>query len=119
MPKTRHHPKRIVTEIVVKYYDASDTTKELQQFRVFHEGDGEAIDTISWNDELIDKIRYKRDFLFHKNPSKKPGTGRWKTDLKEKPDSSLKPLNNHCLWLHDEECNWWSYCGQDSRADAP
>ena len=109
--------RRIIREIVVTYRMSDDPKGEDQKFTIRNTGEGEAVDGVIWNRSLMEKLGYLEGDGRCTPVKSGPGKG-WETDLKQ-PETQTQTqvrmaaaAGGDCIWLHDETCFWWEYCGR-------
>lgn len=94
---------------VVFTYRLEDDPKDMERtFTLEHGGAGDAVDGLVWNADLMRKLAYlEREACTE--PKKAPGTGDWK--VYSSKESQAAGGAGECIWVHDEDCSWWEYCG--------
>lgn len=107
--------RRIISEIVVTYRLSDDPKGEERKFTIRNTGDGEVVDGVIWNRALVAKLGYVEADGRCTPVRSEPGKG-WETDLTQ-PETQTQvrmaaATDGDCVWLHDEACVWWEYCGR-------
>lgn len=109
---------RVVRKVVITYTTQEDPKTE-RTLTLEHGGSGEQIDGVIWGDDLMRKLAYQEGDVC-REPKKEPGTGEWKVysaqpasgtgDAKLYSTTQESGARTNCVWVHDPDCMWWSYC---------
>lgn len=116
---------RKIRKIVVTYQDAGPGQQE--EFIIENRKGGEVITGVIWDEKLMKKLAYSTPGGCDPVETL-PGGDRWETNKKHDHSTAHTPgaessareqpeeaLSYHCVWLHDDHCNWTSYCGVEIR----
>jgi hypothetical protein len=110
------HEIKIIEEVIVKFHHLDDSISRVMIIK--NEGGGHYVDAIVFDnstteeDELIQRLGIKDGEVY--KPAEVVTKGlkhrKWKVQvLAEKPDPpGERP--HHCVWIHDENCNWSENC---------
>ena len=116
---TRHDPPKIIKEVIVKYKHMGD--QQSRMMVLTHEGDGHFVDAIVFEniapdqtDSLIERLGVMKNGSFQKADVVGDGDNghkKWKVEFFSAQGAS--PKKGHCVWIHDDECNWSENCGPE------
>jgi hypothetical protein len=100
----------LLRKVVFTYRLEGDPKDMERTFTLEHGGAGDAIDGLVWNDDLMRKLAYlEREVCTE--PKKAQGTGDWKVYSSNEEKAGAEAEAGKCIWVHDEDCSWWEYCG--------
>ena len=97
---------RLITRVVV-YYRRPGEAEEHQLTLESTQGGG-AIDGVSWNTPLVEKLVYRENGRYV-DPRRGRDPGNWKVSTTTR-EMQLTDDPDGCVWVHLQDCNWDLCC---------